>query len=145
MTREGLEPSRHPWHRLLRPGCLHSTIRPYLFITGVGFEPTSLSTQGYEPCNFPLVIPCYFLLGVLEKGLEPIRPYRQQILSLSRLPFRHSSKFCPKRIRTSITRTRISCTSHYTIGQFKKSKFRKKCYGSTLSPTRTYWLLSADG
>ena len=59
--------------------------------------------------------------------------------------FQHSSKYCPKRIRTSITRTRISCTSHYTIGQFKKSKFRKKCYGSTLSPTRTYWLLSANG
>ena len=25
--------------------------------SGVGFEPTSLSTQGYEPCNLPLVIP----------------------------------------------------------------------------------------
>ena len=53
-------------------------------LAGVGLEPTSLSAQGYGPCNLPLVIPSYkFLSGVV--GLEPTKSLDQNQLPL---PFR---------------------------------------------------------
>lgn len=40
--------------------------KPTLIDSGVGFEPTSLSAQGYEPCNLPLVIS-----RIAQSGIEP--------------------------------------------------------------------------
>lgn len=42
-----------------------------------------------------IVLPLNYTRMVLEEGLEPSRPRGHRILSPVRLPFRHSSKWCP--------------------------------------------------